>query len=439
MNEPTPTPPAVEPPAAGGWLNLTVLGAGLTSLLADASYETAIAVLPGFFAVLGASSEEVTGTAFAVAALWVGLMEGTADAVASSVKLGAGWLGDRLGHRKTIVAVGYLMTGVAGAFYALADVRAVVVLIRVVAWLGKGIRGPLRDAILADAVSPTNRGKVFGFHRAGDTVGAILGPLTASILLKLYPIPVGGDPTQPFRFIFLLTLIPGIGAAVAFVLMIREERQTPRLAGFWASVRALPVGFRRALVGIGVFGAGDFAAALLVLAATWLLSLSPEHHADAWALGAALYTLRNVLYAVAAYPVGALSDRVSRLRLLACGYVLGALVIAGFAVILWAQLGNLPLLAVLFGLSGVYGAFEDSLKGAITADLVPDKTIRGTAYGVMGSVSGLGDFVSSVGVGLLWWIVGPVPGFVAASVLMMLGAGLLMIVRGERGVPPLAA
>jgi MFS family permease len=422
VNEPTLTP-AAEPPVPGGWLNRTVLGAGLTSLLADACYETAIAVLPLYFVVLGkGSSEEVVGVAFAGAALWLGLMEGTADAVASSVKLGAGWLGDRLGHRKTIVTLGYLMTGVAGAFYALADVRAVVVLIRVVAWLGKGIRGPLRDAILADAVSPANRGKVFGFHRAGDTVGAVLGPLTAAVLLKLSPVPAG-DPAQPFRFIFLLTLVPGLGAALAFVLMIREERQTPRTDRFWASVRALPVGFRRALVGIGVFGAGDFSAGLLVLAATWLLSLSPDYHADAWALGAALYTLRNVLYALASYPVGALSDRVGRRGLLAGGYVLGSMVIAGFAVMLWVQSGNLPLLAVLFGLAGVFAAFEDSLKGAITADLVPDKTIRGTAYGVMGTVSGLGDFVSSVGIGLLWWAFGPVPGFVAAAGLMIAGAG----------------
>ena len=281
----------------------------------------------------------------------------------------------------------------------------------------------MRDAILAEAVTPANRGKVFGFHRAGDTVGAVVGPLTAAILLKLFPVPANSDPTQPFRFIFLLTLVPGLGAALAFVLMIREERQTlGSTGGSGPPCEPLPVGFRRALVGIGVFGAGDFAAALLVLAATWLLSLSPDYHADAWALGAALYTLRNVLYALVSYPIGALSDRVSRRGLLACGYVLGSLVIAGFAVMLGAQLGNLALLAVLFALAGVFSAFEDSLKGAITADLVPDKTIRGTAYGVMGTVSGLGDLVSSVGVGLLWWAFGPVPGFVAAAVLMMLGA-----------------
>jgi MFS family permease len=362
-------------------------------------------------------------------------MEGTADAVASSVKLGSGWLGDRLGHRKAIVTVGYLMTGVAGAFYALADVRGVVVLVRIVAWLGKGIRGPLRDAILADAVSPANRGKVFGFHRAGDTVGAVLGPLTAALLLWMFPVPADGDPAQPFRLIFLLTLVPGIGAALAFMIMIREEGQAPRMGRFWASVQALPTEFRRALVGIGVFGAGDFAAALLVLAATWLLSLSPDHQADAWALGAALYTLRNVLYALASYPVGALSDRVNRRNLLACGYVLGSLVIAGFSVLLWMQMSNLPLLAVLFALAGVFAAFEDSLKGAITADLVPDKTIRGTAYGVMGTVSGLGDLVSSVGVGALWWAFGPVHGFLAAAGLMLAGAILLVLVRGERGSP----
>lgn len=424
MSESALPPPA--PPARVGWLNRNVLGAGLTSLLADACYETAIYVLPMFLAVLGQSpSAEVP---FAVAALWVGLMEGSADAVASSVKLGAGWLGDRLGHRKAIVTLGYALTGVAGAFYALADLRGVVVLVRVLAWAGKGIRGPLRDAILADAVPEADRGKVFGFHRAGDTVGAIIGPLLGAGLLALLPVPPGGDPTQPYRILFLLTLIPGLGAVLAFALMIREQRRAPRRERLWASVRALPPGFRRLLVGVAVYGAGDFAPPLLVLAAMQVLE--PRHgRQGAAAIAVALASVRNVVYAATSYPVGALSDRIGRRGLLARGYAFGGLVVAAFAAVLAYGWGSLPVLLALFALAGVAIGFEDALRGAITADLVPDKALRGTAYGVMGTVSGLGDFVSSAGVGVLWLAFGPVPGFVVAAALMLTGAVLLYRVR----------
>jgi MFS family permease len=408
-----------------GWLNRNVVGAGLTSLLADACYETATAIVPGFLAVLGGQLGEAAP--FAGAALYVGLMEGIADGVSTSVKLGGAWWSERVGHRKAVVTFGYALTGAATLIFAVASAAWHVVLGRVVAWLGRGIRGPMRDAILADSVGPADRGKVFGFHRAGDTVGAVLGPLIGAGLLGL--LPAGADKTQPYRIVFLLALIPGLGAALAFALLIREVRREPnRAARLWASVRALPAEFRRLLVGMGVFGAGDFAHALLVLAAAE--ALTPEHGAtQAAQLAALLYALRNVFYAAAAFPVGALSDRLGRRGLLAIGYLLGAVVIGGFAVALAAHVADLPLLAVLFALAGTYIAFEDSLSGAITADYTPDPALRGTAYGVMGTVKGAGDLVSSVLVGLLWYLFGPVPGFAGAAVVMGAGAGLLWRVR----------
>jgi MFS family permease len=141
--------PATEaaPTRSVGWLNRNVIGAGLTSLLADACYETATSVMPAFLAALGMPAG--TPAAFGVAALRVGLTEGTADAVSSSVKLGTGWWGDRFGHRKAIVVAGYAVTALATAFFALALVWPMVLAGRVVAWFGKGIRGPLRNAILA--------------------------------------------------------------------------------------------------------------------------------------------------------------------------------------------------------------------------------------------------------------------------------------------------
>jgi MFS family permease len=403
------------PPDQAGWLNRNVVGMGLTSLLSDAGHEMATAVLPGFLAALGAP------------AYALGLIEGIADALASFVKLGAGWWSDRLGHRKAIVTAGYALTGAAKALFALAVGWPLVLFGRVLAWFGRGIRGPLRDAMLAESVSAGDRGKAFGFHRAGDTLGAIIGPLLGAGLIYLLEPAAAGDPAGPYRIVFLLTLVPGLGSALTFAWMVREKRRAPDPGiKFWASVRSLPPGFRRFLLGAGVFGVGDFSHTLLIAAAVALLA--PGYGVNAAWMGALLYAWRNVLYAAASYPVGALSDRLGRRGLLVLGYALGSAVMAGFALAFAFSSPSLPLLGVLFALAGVYIAVEDALEGALTADLVPDGAVRGTAYGALGTVNGVGDLVSSAVVGL-FWAINPVIGMTYAAVTMLAGAALLERVR----------
>lgn len=401
-----------------GWLNRTVIGMGLTSLLADAGYETATAILPNFLRAIGAP------------AVALGAIEGVADAVSSFVKLASGWWGDRLGRRKPIVTLGYALSGGMTAVFAVATSWPLVLLGKTVGWFGKGIRGPLRDALLAESIPPEHRGKAFGFHRAGDTIGAVVGPLLAAALLQWLPAPAS-DETAPFRTIFLLALIPGLGSALAFALLVREERRAPYRARFWASVRQLPPSFRKYLLALAVFGLGDFSHTLLIFAVT--RSLSPDASSSealihTAGIGALLYALRNVFYAAVSYPAGALSDRYDRRTLLASGYVLGAAVMAGFGFVT-ATAPSLVLLTILMALAGVYIAIEDSLEGALTADLIPDERLRGTAYGVRGTVNGLGDLVSSVIVGLLWDRVGLPAGFAYAAVTMVVGAGLLYRLR----------
>ncbi|MHB1037280.1 MAG: MFS transporter [Pirellulales bacterium] len=400
----------------GGWLNRNVVGMGVTSFLGDAGHEMATAVLAGFLAVIGAPVYSL------------GIIEGVSDALSSFVKLGAGWWSDRLGHRKAITTVGYALTGGAMALFAAAVSWPLVLVGRIIAWFGRGIRGPLRDAMLAESIAPGDRGKAFGFHRAADTLGAIIGPLMAAGLMFLFQPYASENPSIPFRIIFLLTLVPGLGSAVAFALIVKEKRR-PANHGikFWASVRALPTNFRRFLVGVGVFGAGDFSHTLLILAATQLLTGSYSA-VTAAQIAALLYALRNVFYTAASYPTGALSDRFSRRGILLLGYVLGAFVMVGFAIAFFTNTNSILWLSVLFALAGVYIAVEDSLEGVLTADLVPDESIRGTAYGVMGTVNGVGDFLSSVIVGLLWSF-SPVAGFGYAAVAMLLGAVLLQRVR----------
>ena len=414
-SEPTEAEAEVPWPPVERWLNRNVVGMGVTSFLSDAGHEAATAVLPAFLSTIGAPP------------VALGTIEGVSDASASFVKLGAGWVSDRIGHRKSLTVGGYFLTGVAIASFALATSWPMVLLGRLIGWLGRGIRGPLRDAMLAESVAPTDRGKAFGFHRAGDTLGAIVGPLIAvGLLAVLQPMEV--DPSGPFRIVFLLTLIPGIGATLAFAIMVTERRRAPqREMRFWATVRALPGSYRRFLVGVGVFGAGDYAHTLLILAATQLLT--PVYGlVPAAQIAALLYVAHNVLYAGASFPIGALSDRIGRRGLLVAGYLLAAVVSVGFVVAFVLPLASIGYLLLLFVLAGTYIAAEDSLEGALTADFVGQE-VRGTAYGVMGTVNGVGDLVASVVVGLLWTVVSPAAGFAYAAVAMIIGALLLQRVR----------
>ena len=393
------------------WLNRNVIGMGLTSLLSDAGHEMATAVLPSFLATLG------------VSAAALGAIEGISDAVASFAKLGSGWWSDRIGHRKPIAVGGYALTGAAKALFAFAAGWPLVLTGRVLAWFGRGIRGSLRDAMLVESVEPADVGKAFGFHRAGDTIGAIIGPLLGVAAIGL----LHGrfvDPSMPFRVVFLLTLIPGLGSALAFALMVRERRRAPNHEiRFWSSVRSLPRAYRRCLVGVFIFGLADFAPTLLILRATDLLT--PAHGvAHAAQLAALLYALRNALYAGAAFPVGALGDRIGRRGLLAGGYVVAALTFVGF---MHASV-ELPYLALLFAAAGVFMAVEDTLEGTIAAELLPPER-RGLGYGVLGSVNGVGDLFSSVIVGLLWAHVSITAGLLYAAVLSVAGAVLILRVR----------
>lgn len=396
------------------WLNRNVVGMGLTSLLSDVSHEMATAVLPGFLTAMG------------ISAAALGLIEGVADGVSSFVKLAAGWLSDRAGRRKPIAVGGYFITGSSTALFALAAGWPLVLFGRALGWFGRGIRSPARNAILAASVPPESRGKAFGFERAGDTVGAILGPLIAVALLAHFQ-PRAANPSAPFRAIFLLTLVPGLACGIVFALLVREKPIPGTPAKFLSAIRQLPKSFRRFLVGVGVFGMGDFAHTLMILAATQLLM--PAHGmARAAEIAALLYVGHNIVYAAASYPVGALSDRLGRRGLLAAGYLVGALAAAGLIAAFAWQLDSISYLAIVFAVGGFYMAFEEALEGTFTADLVGPE-IRGTAYGLLGAVNGIGDLAASVVVGGLWTLASPAAAFAYAACLMLTGAVLVYRLR----------
>jgi MFS family permease len=403
------------------WLNRTVLGAGLTSFLADVGYEMAGVILPAFLMMLGIPQSNV--------ARLIGFIEGTADLLSNAVKLAVGWYSDRIGQRKAFVVGGYALTGSAFALCSLAVSWPLVLVAKSLAWIGKGLRQPLRNAILADAVDEKDRGKAFGFHRAGDTLGAIAGPLIASALLAWMPAHWFKTADEPYRVVFLVTLIPGLSAALAFALLIREQRFTPKPGlRLGASLRMLPKPFRRFLAPVFVFGIADFSHVLLVLAATMLLAPATGLQAAA-ATAVALYAVKNGAGALAAFPAGALGDRLGHRGVLVGGYFLGVTTMAGFLILFLTETRSVIWLGVLFGLAGVYIAVQEALEPAITADRVPDPAIRGTAMGALATVNGIGDFVASVAFGQLVYLLGPATAFSAASAVMLAGAIWLAVGR----------
>jgi MFS family permease len=401
-----------DPPVAKGWFNRTVIGAGLASMLADICYEMAAAALPSFLRSLTP-----------LFAPFVGLIEGSADAISNFAKLTVGWYSDSLTRRKPLVVFGYALTGLSQALFAFALGWPLVFVGKSLGWLGKGIRGPLRNAILADAVAAEDRGKAFGFHRAGDTIGAVVGPLIAYAILREMP-----ESASAFRLIFLLTLIPGIGSALTFAFLIKERPHPANPRQFMGSLRALPKDFRRWLVGVGVFGLGDCSDKLLILAATLTLepTLGPKGAAE---FGILLYAWRNLTQALIAYPVGVLSDRIGPRRILIAGYLLGSLVMAGFATMGEFEWQSRLVFLVLFTLAGIYLAVEEALEGVMTADLVPDRSLRGTAYGVMGTVNGVGDLFSSLIVGWLMYVTNIRTAFLTAAGIMLIGTIIMAAIR----------
>jgi len=270
--------------------------------------------------------------------------------------------------------------------------------------------------MLADAVDPKEAGRAFGLERAGDTLGAVVGPAAAVMLVSVLT----------YRQTFLLTLIPGLIAALCFATLVKETgRVMVRPRRFWEALGALPPSYRWFLVGVTIFGAGDFAHTLLILRASQALAPSIGT-ALAGTVAIGLYTLHNAVYAAATLPTGALGDRLGKRRVLVAGYVLAAVMNVGF---IFAQPSWWPF-AVLFGLGGFYIAIEDTLERALAADLLPPD-LRSTGYGALAAANGLGDLVSSMVVGVLWTTISPAVGFAYAAVLGL--AGAIMVSRVGRG------
>jgi MFS family permease len=391
--------------------NPTVVGTALASLFSDSGHEMATAFLPGFLRSLGSPA----------AAL--GTIEGVADAALSVSRMAGGVLSDRPGvERKKMVAAGYLTTGVAYASIGLAGAWPFAAISRAFAWIARGVRTPARESLLAGSVPATHYGRAFGLERAGDSVGAILGPLIAAALIGV----IG------YRWLFALSFVPAVAAALTVILLVREAPRlhqvgrpgTQRIIGFAKN----PGPYRRLWIAAGLYGLGNFSATLLILRATDILADTGHSTAAASSLAVLLYAGHNAANAVFAYPAGRTADRFGHRPVLAMGIALYAAACLAFAI----GSSNLFALALLFAAVGASTAMVETTRASYASEVLPSH-LRGRGFGFLGLVDGLGDLVSSIVVGVLWTITAPAWGFLYAAGLSAMGALVLLTPTRPRG------
>jgi MFS family permease len=296
-------------------------------------------------------------------------------------------------------------------------------LARSTAWLARGVRTPARKALMAAAVPPEAYGRAFGFERMMDTLGAIFAPLTALWLLRIL--------SHNYHHVLLWTLVPGLGAALCFGLLVREKRgPIPPRTTFLGSLRELPVRFRLFLVAVGIFGLGDFSHTLLILYATQ--RLTPTHGAAAAAsVAILLYLVHNIFYAGFAYVGGWLGDRVRHRKIVLAG---GYAIAMGMAAMLTLSSANLIALAIAFSFAGAFTGVVEAMEDSMTASIVPSAR-HGIAYGTLAAVNAVGDFASSLIVGVLWTALSAGLAFSISGTLFAAAFVLILVLRDDSTAP----
>jgi len=401
MTEPRPAAPE-------GWITRTIVGIVLATFFSDFGHELATAVLPFYLGSLG------------LGAAALGVIEGVADFLVSLSKLAGGVAGQRIRRKAPFMALGNFVTAAATGAMGLVASAAGLVALRTTAWIGRGFRGPLRDFVLSDEVKQTHYGRPYGLERAGDMLGAVTGPLAAVLLLWI---------GLQVRSVLLWAALPGLGAVAAVVFLVRERapaEPAPAGAAAAAPKPGLPRPFWLMLVGILLFGMGDFSRSFLIWIAARSLGESGKGAPGTLSVAVLLYAGHNLVSAVAAYPVGRWVDRRSKVATLAAGYALG---VATNALLAFrsAEVGWVVAVIVM---SGVYIAVEEVVEKASVAQLLPRER-RSLGLGILACGNALGDMVSSVTVGTLLQSGSPGLAFGLPAAAGALGVLWLLAVRSR--------
>jgi len=389
-----------EPPARR-WLTRGVLGVGLASFFSDSGHEIATSVLPTFV------TQTLRSTAGAL-----GLIEGISDALTGVAKLVTGPLANDPERRLRMASGGYVVTAAATGAIGLATTVWGAGLARATAWLARGVRTPARDAMLATLAPPEAYGRAYGFERAGDNLGAVVGPLLAAGLVTAIGV----------RHTLFLSAVPGMFAALAITFAAVEARKVRRTDGQRARARLElgglhAAGALRPLVPIGAFELGNMATTLLILRATTLLHHGDRSIAAATSLAVLIYAAHNLCGSVVAIGGGHWLDRAGPRVVFATGAAVYVAAYGLFAL----PLHSMPVIVVAFLLAGSGIGLAETAESALMARLVPDR-LRGSGFGLLGGVQSLGDFASSAVVGLLWTALSPTAGFAYAAAWMVVSA-----------------
>jgi MFS family permease len=381
---------------------------GLVSLFMDLSSEMIHALLPLYLVtVLGASMIEV------------GIIEGIAEAAAMIVKIFSGVLSDWLGRRKLLAAVGYGLAAFTKPVFPLAASLLWIVAARFVDRIGKGIRGAPRDALIADVTPSGLRGAAFGLRQTLDTVGAFLGPLAAIALMWL--------SADQFRVVFWIAVIPAMVSFALIVFLVEEPARPPKPGKPAAKVQMadcwrLPAVFWLVVAIATVLTVARFSEAFLVLKAQNVgipITFVP-----------AVMVLMSAVYALTAYPAGAISDRIGRRGVLIAGTA--TLIVADLVL---AFAGRIVLVLVGVALWGLHMGLTQGLLSAMVADTAPAE-LRGTAFGLFNLAGGIAVLLASIGAGALWDGYGPAATFMAGALVSAVGLAGLLAVAERSGARP---
>jgi MFS family permease len=384
-----------------GSLPRNVWAAGLASFFMDISSEMVLNLLPLFLA-----------NALGVRTALIGVIEGVAEATASLLKIFSGWLSDWWRTRKGLAVTGYALSALAKPGFYVASTWGVIAGARWADRVGKGIRTAPRDALIADSIGDQHRGLAFGFHRAADTAGAMLGVMIAFAVVWRLQARETVLAAATFRTVALLSLVPALLAVLALALGARDVPMTAQGVAPRFAWRSLGKPFMVFMIIVSLFDLGNSSDAFLVLRAQ-------ERGISVMGILGMLMVF-NAVYALISTPAGHLSDRLGRRRLIISGWLLYAIVYLGFGLAhtawqMWA----------LYGLYGLYYGLAYGTARAMIADLVPE-ALRATAYGTYSAVLGVLDFPASVIAGVLWQGVGSWAGFGAPAPFLFGGALALL-------------
>ncbi|MGQ9600046.1 MAG: MFS transporter [Anaerolineae bacterium] len=387
-----------------GWRSLprNVWAVSLTSFFMDISSEMVTNVVPLFLSnVLG------------VGAGVIGLIEGIAEATASLLKVFSGWLSDRLEARKWLAVAGYAISALSKPFFYVANAWTTVAAVRWADRVGKGVRTAPRDALVADSIDETQRGLAFGFHRAADTGGAVVGLLIALGIVWAAQSAAVELGRRTFQIMVLVSLIPAALAVLSLAMGAQDVPVTGRRERPAITFRGLGRPFLVFMVIVGLFDLGNSSDAFLVLRAQ-------ERGLNVAGILAMLVTF-NLVYTLVSTPAGSLSDRIGRRTVIVGGWLAYAAIYLGFGLA-----GAAWQVWMLYALYGVYYGLAYGTARALIADLVPAE-LRGTAYGTYHATLGLIDFPASFIAGLLWQEIGPAAPFLFGAAMALTAAILMLL------------